>query len=286
MHLRELAENGHSFPTPSTVRLGDIQRDQEVASIPLRAEHIKELSETFQPHLVGLPIVSRREDGQIVVLNGSHRCEALREMFGEELELDVSLYDGLTREQEVAIFERHHKKFLQGESRVADATTDGDESHIWTADIDDTATACPQQFARLTHALRSVGDKVVFVTGHGPEPARAELLDTLGIEYDSIVIVDPEPDGSGKAAALKHLGSWFHFDNEIAFAPAIIEVCPVTIQYIPPPGDIKPKKAAKKAAADLKRSLRMRDRFHGPSLFREERSLNPYIEADEDGDWA
>ena len=280
-HLRELAES-HPFPTPSPVRLGDIYRDPEVASIPLRAEHIKELSETFKPHLVGLPIVSRREDGQIVVLNGSHRCEALRQLFGEELELDVSLYDGLTREQEVAIFERHHKKFLQGESRAA-VTADDDESHIWSFDIDDCLTSAPLQFARLSEALHAVNDQVVCVTGHGPEQTRQELLDAIGFKADQIIIVDPEPDGSGKAKVLKELGAWFHFDNEIAYGPAILAVCPVTMQFVEPPGDVKPKKAAKKAAADLaNRSLR--DRFHGPSSFREIRS--PYAEADEDGDWA
>ena len=287
MHLRDLAtDTGHSFPTPTTVRLGDILRDTDVASIPLRLDHVDSLRDKFQPHLVGMPIVSKREDGTLAVLNGSHRCEALRQLFDDDLELDVSLYEGLTRDQEVAIFERHHKAFL-GESRAKDAAAaDEPESHIWSADIDDTATACSKQFARLTHALRAAGDKVVFVTGHGPEDSRKELLDTLGIEYDSIVIVDPEEDGSGKAAVLKQIGSWFHFDNEVAFGPEIIKVCPVTFQYIPPPGDVKPKKAAKKAEKDLKRSLR--DRFHGTgrsSPFREVR-VSPYAGADEDGDWA
>lgn len=280
-HLRDLADT-HPFPTPTTVRLGDIWRDPEVASIPLRSDHVKELSETFKPHLVGIPIASKREDGQIVVLNGSHRCEALRQMFGDDLELDVSLYEGLTRDQEVAIFERHHKKFLNQENRDGDTQ---DESPIFTFDIDDTITAAPNQFAFISAALKAAGAKNVIVTGHGPENVRQELLDALDFMYDSIVIVDPEDDGSGKAKALKHLGSWFHFDNEVAFGPEIISVgIPVTFQFVEPPGDSHPKKAAKKAEKELKRSLR--DRFHGQRTapFREVRATD--LVDDDDNDWA
>ena len=282
MHLREL-NSDHPFPTLTAVRLGDIFRDPEIATIPLRSEHVDDLRTSFQPHLVGIPIVSRRDDGQIVVLNGSHRCEALRQLFGDDLEIDVSLYEGLTRDQEVAIFERHHKKFLPNESRAADEGSDANESHVWTFDIDDTISAAPEQYARLSVALRAAGDQCVVVTGHGPAETRSHFLNILGFEYDSIVIVDPQEDGSGKAEALKELGSWFHFDNEIAFGPEVIQICPIAIQYVEPAGDIKPKKAAKKAEKDLKRSLR--DRFHGQSAFREVRSSDMY-ESPEDGDWA
>ena len=281
-HLRDHATD-HPFPTPTTVRLGDIWRDPDIASIPLRTDHVQKLRDTFKPHLVGLPIVSRREDGQIVVLNGSHRCEALRAMFGDDLELDVSLYEGLTRDQEVAIFNRHHKKFLRDEQRAGKSDdSDDDESHVWTYDVDETITAAPKQFARLIAALQSVGDKCIAVTGHGPEQTRTELLEALGIKMDSIAIVDPKADGAGKAETLQHLGSWFHFDNEVAFGPEIIEICPVTFQYLVPAGDIKPKKAAKKAQKAL------RDRFHGKrgaTPYREIRSSDLY-ESPDDGDWA
>ena len=283
-HLRDQASE-HPFPTVVTLRLGDITRDPDVASIPLRSEHIENLREHFQPHLVGLPIVSRRENGTIAVLNGSHRCEALRGMFGDDLELDVSLYEGLTREQEVAIFERHHKKYLLEESRAADGQTDDTESHIWTFDIDDTITAAPQRYAVLTAALKAANQKIVVVTGHGTKETRENLLDALGVAYDSIIIVDPKEDGSGKAEVLKELGSWFHFDNDVAFAPEVIKICPIAIQYVEPPGDIKPKKAAKKAAAELENKS-LRDRFHSKrsAPFREIRSDD--LVDSEDGDWA
>lgn len=265
-HLRDFATD-HPFPSPATVRLGDIWRDPQVAYIPLREDNVEKLRAEFKAHLVGAPIVSKREDGQIVVLNGSHRCEMLRAMFGDDLEIDVSMFVGLTRDQETAIFERHHKAFLPQEQRKGDAEADDEsEAHVWTWDIDDTITAAPRQHARIAQALRSLGDKVICVTGHGPEQTRAELLDVLAFPYDAIVIVDPQADGSGKAKTLKHLGSWFHFDNSLEFGPEIIDVCPVTFQYVEPAGDVKPKHAAEKAHKALKGS-RMQavgrpDRFH------------------------
>jgi hypothetical protein len=125
-----------------------------------------------------------------------------------------------------------------------------DESHVWTFDIDDTLTSAPLQFARLATALRAMGDKVVIVTGHGPEATRKELLDAIGFPYDSIVITDPK-DGSGKAKVIKKLGGWFHFDDRIDFGPEIIKVCPLSLMYVEPPGDSNPKKDAEQAQEDL-----------------------------------
>jgi len=128
--------------------------------------------------------------------------------------------------------------------------TDG--PRIWSFDIDSTITAAPQQYARLATALKAQGDKIVCVTGHGPKHTRQELLDSLGFPCDEIIIVDPGNDGSGKAKALDALGAFMHFDDHVEFGPAIIKVCPVAFQYVEPPGDDHPKKAAKKAAESLK----------------------------------
>ncbi len=288
-HLRDLAAD-HPFPSPATIRLGDIWRDPEVAYIPIRADHVADLRETFKPHLVGYPIVSRRDDGQVVVLNGSHRCEALRAMFGDDLELDVSLYECLTREQEVAIFERHHKKYLPPENRAKSAQDDT-AAPIWSCDVDHTITAAPRQYAWLSKAIKGAGGQVVCVTASGPAQARNDLFDAIGFECDSVVIVDPKDDGSGKAEALEHLGAWFHFDNKIEFGPEIIKACPVAFQYFEPPGDDKPKKAAKQAQKALKGHGKraLRDRFHAEERvapFRELRGEDLEASAEDDADWA
>lgn len=73
-----------------------------------------------------------------------------------------------------------------------------------------------------------------------------------------------------------------HIDDHVEFGPEIIKVCPVAFMYVEPPGDDHPKKDAKAAAKALvgKRSRLEVDRYH------EERKLNPYANADDEGDWA
>lgn len=126
--------------------------------------------------------------------------------------------------------------------------------YTWSFDIDSTITAAPQRYVRLATALRAQGDHVVCVTGHGPKETREHLLEALGFPYDEIVIVDPGPYGEGKAKALEALGAFMHFDDDVAFGPEIIKVCPVAFQYVEPPGDSHPKKDAQKAAKALKES--------------------------------
>ena len=134
------------------------------------------------------------------------------------------------------------------------ASATEDAPHVWAFDVDDTLTVAPQQFARLSQALRAIGDRVVIVTGHGPVAARQALLDAIGFVADDIVVVDPGEFGEGKAKALEDLGAWFLFDDKLQFGPEVIAVCPVTFQYIPPEGDVKPKKASMKAAKALGRA--------------------------------
>jgi hypothetical protein len=124
--------------------------------------------------------------------------------------------------------------------------------YIWAFDVDDTITSAPQRYKRLSEALKAIGDKVVVVTGHGPVETREHLLEAVGFQWDEIIIVDPGEFGEGKAKALKALGAFMLFDNEVAFGPAIIAVCPVAFQYVEPPGDSHPTKDAKAAAKALK----------------------------------
>ena len=286
-HLRDLAAS-HPFPSLTTVRLGDIWRDPDVASIPLRMDHIDDLRESFQPHLVGIPIISRRDDGVLAVLNGSHRCEVLRQLFGDDLEVDVSLYEGMTRDQEIAIFERHHKKFLPSENRAKKNDNKEDEQNVWTFDYDGTITSAPEQTARVATGLKAIGDEIVVLTGNkSPRADLVKALSGFGFPYDELLQYDDDgTNGIGRAEYLKHLGAWGAFDNRIDRAPIFAEVCP-HFYLIAAPLDDNPngtKKEAKKAIKDLKRSLR--DRFHGQrsAPFREVRGAD--LVDNDDNDWA
>ena len=68
----------HPYPRIQRVRVSRITRDPAISPHPLDEDRIEKLRAKFVPHLMSLPMVSIRETGQIVVLNGSHRCEMLR----------------------------------------------------------------------------------------------------------------------------------------------------------------------------------------------------------------
>lgn len=132
--------------------------------------------------------------------------------------------------------------------------TDEQRSLVFGWDVDDTITGAAVAYPAIARALKAAGHKNVVVTGHGPERDRKALLDQLDFPYDEIIVVDPKSDGSGKAKVLETVGADFMFENDIAFGPAISEVCPITVLYTEPPGDKGAKKAAKQAAKNLKRT--------------------------------
>lgn len=133
--------------------------------------------------------------------------------------------------------------------------TNQSEPLVFCWDVDTTITGAPIALPAIARALKAAGHKNVVVTGHGPQRDREALLDQLDFPYDEIIVVDPKDDGSGKAKVLKKLGADFMFENQLAFAPAIAKVCPVTVLYTEPPGDKHAGKQAKKAAKNLKRSV-------------------------------
>jgi hypothetical protein len=144
-------------------------------------------------------------------------------------------------------------RFRDREERKQKHPSELGPPYTWSFDIDDTITAAPQRYARLAAALKAQGDHVVCVTGHGPVETREHLLEALGFPYDEILIVDPGEFGEGKAKALKALGAFMHFDDNVNFGPEIIRVCPVAFQYVEPPGDSHPKQDALAAAKALKK---------------------------------
>lgn len=133
MKIEDIIDIPHPMPTLVTVFLKNIQRDEDVSYIPIRKDHVDDLLVNFKPWLLGMPIVSVRDDGEIVVLNGSHRCEMLRTIakningmdYSDGLEIDVVAFYGLDRDQEQAIFEKHHKKWID---KMSDKEDKGDKS--------------------------------------------------------------------------------------------------------------------------------------------------------------
>ena len=86
------------------IKLTDITVDPSVQRIEgLDVARASNMAKAFDPLLLGTVVVSMREDGSLVILDGMHRAEAAR-LAEYEGDLHAIVYEGLTIEQEREIF--------------------------------------------------------------------------------------------------------------------------------------------------------------------------------------
>lgn len=82
----------------------DVQREEGIDN-----RRVSKMAADFDPDALGVIIVSRREDGTLVVLDGMHRCATAREAKWKQ-PLEAIIYSGLSREDEAALFLRYNNK--------------------------------------------------------------------------------------------------------------------------------------------------------------------------------
>lgn len=98
----------HNTPKIELVNLKDLTVDLN-SQQPLKPAKVKKMTATgFDPLLAGTLIVSRREDGTMVILDGQHRTAAALDAGIEQL--PAMVFDGLTPEEEAAMFLGHNEK--------------------------------------------------------------------------------------------------------------------------------------------------------------------------------
>jgi hypothetical protein len=96
---------GNGIPEPvrtERIALSGIHRDPRVNTRELDEVWVARKAARFRAEAIGVPAVSRREDGTYVVLDGQHRCEVLRRAGVTDVECKV--YEGLTVAQEAELF--------------------------------------------------------------------------------------------------------------------------------------------------------------------------------------
>lgn len=69
----------------------------------LNEDRADKMAEDFQPHALGIITASKRTDGHIYVLDGSHRCSAARKARYDGL-IATRLFENLTLKEEAALF--------------------------------------------------------------------------------------------------------------------------------------------------------------------------------------
>lgn len=75
----------------------------------LSAKQVTTIARAFDPFILGVIIVSQRDDGVLYVLDGQHRVEALRHLGYENDHIPAMVYVNLTLEDEARIFAQTNK---------------------------------------------------------------------------------------------------------------------------------------------------------------------------------
>lgn len=103
------AKNTTSQRTLEWVPIADI-RVSEQAQRELRPGKAAKIAADFDPDRFTPPVVSRRADGRIFVIDGQHRLEAMRRIGWEDQSAECFVYSGLTEAQEADLFLWHNDR--------------------------------------------------------------------------------------------------------------------------------------------------------------------------------
>jgi hypothetical protein len=86
------------------LKVDDLSRDPEINVRPIDQARAKRYAADFDIDALGIITVSRRADNKNIILDGQHRCEALRLMGWNGEKIPCKVFAGLTRQQEAMKF--------------------------------------------------------------------------------------------------------------------------------------------------------------------------------------
>jgi len=90
--------------TVEEIPVGQLAVDRRVQRSTLDTLRVERMIHKYNPDAVGVLHVSRRDTGEIVVLDGQHRREVLLRRFGAEQVATCHVFTGLTLAEEAEIF--------------------------------------------------------------------------------------------------------------------------------------------------------------------------------------
>lgn len=85
-------------------------RVSDQAQRELRAGKAAKIAADFDPDRLTPPIVSRRSDGRLFVIDGQHRIEAMRLIGWGDQNIECFVHDGLTEREEADLFLWHNDR--------------------------------------------------------------------------------------------------------------------------------------------------------------------------------
>ena len=94
--------------TATTVRFAKIKPSETFIDYRYQREldqrRVKAMTEAYDPHRVGVPVVSKRTDGTSAVADGQHRLAAATAAGHADVPLLMEIHEGLTLAQEAGLF--------------------------------------------------------------------------------------------------------------------------------------------------------------------------------------
>lgn len=86
------------------VRVGNLVVDHRVQRDHLNKSKLNAMREEFQPLGLNTILVSERDDGEMVIIDGQHRWTIAAEMLGEDFLMDCKVFTGLSLAEEAELF--------------------------------------------------------------------------------------------------------------------------------------------------------------------------------------
>lgn len=89
-------------PKVKSIRPSELTVDETIQR-PLNEVRVRQISRDFMLHAVGTVCVSQREGGELIVIDGRHRTEAMKRN-GLDNYINAEVFEGLTLADEAALF--------------------------------------------------------------------------------------------------------------------------------------------------------------------------------------
>lgn len=194
------------------VRAGDIQFDESYQRIDgISRARVNDIAKNFDPLIVGVIEISKRDDGSLFCVDGMHRVHGCIARFGPDYQMLAIVNTGLTSFDEARMFERQTKRtavstFDRHRARVA--SNDARATAIGSILGDFGIRVVRNRGAKRT--IRAIGTIEGIYVSHGQEVLR----EAIGI-MDEADLLD-HPNGingtvlTAIANAVKAYGSMWH----------------------------------------------------------------------------
>lgn len=182
------------------VALKDVFTDHDVNTRPIDYPWVEARVEKFDPDKLGVPVVSKRDDGRYACLDGQNRIELCRRAGYGDSKIECQVFHGLTTAQEAALFlGRNDSRQVGTFHKFAARITAGDPDAVHIAAI--------VQRAGWDLALATSEKKIAAVTALEAvwKSGRADETGWRGAYLEATLSVITEAWGHSAAAANGHL---------------------------------------------------------------------------------